>query len=597
MQVNDLPLTIAPENSDIRPLLVWNGNEYGAVWREDQSGTVRNYFARLDATGTKIGEDVELSPGNRHSLVWTGTEYAIAYRGSDGIMLQRLDALGNPIDGASVINPIGLTPALTWTGAEYGVAWVIRPEGEYAVEFARADASGQLIPDSKVTVVQGQAVSHEDTRYDMDLAWGGGRFGLVYTNVYWVGGIFYSDEIYFQALDSVGNTIGDPLHLTDHFDDWIEWLEPRITWGGSEFCVAWSHGWRSIMLDRIDGSGNKIGSTEISAYGVTQELWPALTWTGAEYGLIWMGYVDQGELFFARMDSSGDELFWAQQVVGTDQVFFNGSIAWTGAEYGIVWHGQLLPGGETGIHFARLSCGPCVDGDGDGATSCEDCDDTEDTIYPGAPQLCNGVNDDCSDPDWPAVSDDEIDNDRDDFAECDGDCNDHNDDMYPGAPQLCNGVNDDCSDPDWPAVPADEIDLDDDGFAICNGECDDADRTVYPGAPQLCDGINNDCNDAGWPIVSGDEIDDDGDGFAECAGDCDDANAAANPSATEVCNGIDDDCDGLVDEDAAGEDTDGDGVHNLCDNCPTVANRSQNDRDGDGIGDRCDLDRPGNKPQ
>ena len=39
---------------------------------------------------------------------------------------------------------------------------------------------------------------------------------------------------------------------------------------------------------------------------------------------------------------------------------------------------------------------PVDDDDGDGFTSDVDCDDNDDTVYPGAPELCDGKDNDCN---------------------------------------------------------------------------------------------------------------------------------------------------------------------------------------------------------
>jgi cysteine-rich repeat protein len=38
---------------------------------------------------------------------------------------------------------------------------------------------------------------------------------------------------------------------------------------------------------------------------------------------------------------------------------------------------------------------PCVDQDSDGYDSCSDCDDSNGLVYPGAPELCDGLDNNC----------------------------------------------------------------------------------------------------------------------------------------------------------------------------------------------------------
>lgn len=143
------------------------------------------------------------------------------------------------------------------------------------------------------------------------------------------------------------------------------------------------------------------------------------------------------------------------------------------------------------------------------------------------------------------------DNDADGYSPADGDCDDSRDDVYPGAPELCDGRDNNCDD----SVPADEADGDSDGFRVCDGDCDDGDGNVYPGAPEICDDKDSNCD-----TINSDRVDRDGDNITVCDGDCDDGEAAAYPGNTEICSDlIDNDCDGDVDV----IDADGDG-HSLC---------------------------------
>jgi len=151
------------------------------------------------------------------------------------------------------------------------------------------------------------------------------------------------------------------------------------------------------------------------------------------------------------------------------------------------------------------------------------------------------------------------------FAPAADDCNDNDERVFPGNPEVCNQRDDNCNNMIDEGLPIVALFEDGDGdgygrpgstskmgcgatagYGVGEGDCDDNNKAINPGATELCNGIDDNCNGRT-----------DEEARTDCGvGWCRRLSSGCGPSVSctpgkprvETCNYFDDDCDGEVDE-------------------------------------------------
>ncbi len=469
-------------------MIVWGG--WDTTLFENVSTGGR--YDPLTDSWTPTSLDNAPSSRSEHSAVWTGQAMIIWGSVADSAPVNTggvYDPVGDLWLATSTVDaPDGNGSTAVWTGTRM-IVWGGQA-GNGGIYDPAADSWAFVSSDGAPEVRAGHTAVWTGSRM---VVWGGSVYSGGVTRYFNTGGRYDPAADSWAPLTAGGGARGGHTAV---------WTGSRmIVWGGLR---------GSSFLDsgaQYDPQADRWFTMALEGAPSGRHLHSAV-WTGSEM-VVWGGsaaeFLDSG----GRFDPAADAWI-ATPAEGAPYLRAGHTAVWTGSDM-IVW-GGYNPASMRGERRLSIHAVP-VDADGDGYTTCGgDCDDTNPAIHPGAPEICNGIDDTCD-----GRIDEGFDQDGDGYTSCGGDCNDADPAVHPGAAEICDGIDDNCNGLIDEGFP----DLDGDGWAACV-DCDDTNPAVHPGAVEICDGLDNNCNGL---IDEG--FDQDGDGVTTCAGDCNDADPLA----------------------------------------------------------------------
>ncbi|HZN03316.1 MAG TPA: MopE-related protein [Candidatus Polarisedimenticolia bacterium] len=497
-------------------LIVWGGAASASLnsgGRYDPTLDVWSPTSTIDAPSARV----------KHTAVWTGNSMVV-WGGSSGPRFAtggRYDPVADVWVPTSTIDAPSARERHTavWTG-DVMIVW-----GGY--DGSSLDTGSRYDPVSDVWSPMSLLGDHPAARADhtavwtgsLMIVWGGNNPSLGHVNS---GGRYDPvGDVWSQT-----STINAPSPRLRHTATWAG--DVMVVWGGSGSTAGYLG-----TGGRYDPLSDAWTPTSTANAPLSRFSHSAI-WTG-DLVVVWGGQGQgQGFLNTGGRYNPINDLWTATSTVEAPSLRSEHRAVWTGTSM-VVWGGFDGAYPET---WGRYVVAPFVDEDGDGFDSCkDDCDDADAAIHPGAAELCDARDNDCS-----GTADGFPTSCGDPLCVQTGMCIAGVDNCVPltPGPEACNSIDDDCD-----GSVDEDFDVDHDGFTTCEGDCDDGRAAVHPGVAEVCDALDNDCNGVvdGFTTWCGT-------GGCFASGVCSEGANTCVPGlpSAEYCDLVDNDCDGPIDE-------------------------------------------------
>ena len=324
---------VGASNVQSRTPVAWNGQDYGALYVDNQSH--RLIFRRMFADGTPTGPEVIVSdtyavadPISDPGIVWNGTGYGVAWLGEIGttsiqVYFARLDASGSIIGSERRVSLVDTpdppdmsieTLVVAWSGQGYALAWswIDGASGLGRDVYATLlDSDGSIAGSGTLHDIP--IASAPEAQERCTIAWSS---ALGYYLVAWEDSRVGYLELRGALLSLTGQVLSERVYTTTGFESFLVGTE-------SGYAMFWSDArgdnGTEIYMARISPVGVKIGDDIQLTNNPANSYRPMAVWTGAEYGVFW--FDDRGgnnDIWFQRVSGSGVPLGGNVQITSSN---------------------------------------------------------------------------------------------------------------------------------------------------------------------------------------------------------------------------------------------------------------------------------------
>jgi hypothetical protein len=320
------------------PSVAFDGTNYFVVWiANDESAVVGTRVSQngeiLDKSGITIAEgylDIEfgrpiVAYGDNYLVVWVNVDDEKVYGArvsTDGVLLD-----STPITMCTT-NSEQYDPSVTFGISDFLVVWDDTRNSDLDIYGTRVSTVGTVLDSS------GIPISVETGYQYMPTVFFGGENYLVT----WLDGFSDTADIY-GARVNVEGVVLDTAGILISVDAGSQ-SSPSITFGGSNYFVVWDFNRADIYGARINQTGTVLDPNGIAISTANNDQWyPSVTFDGTNYFAVWEDWRDEGDIYGARIDTTGIVLdpngIAISSTLVTDELV--PSVAFGGSNYFVAW--------------------------------------------------------------------------------------------------------------------------------------------------------------------------------------------------------------------------------------------------------------------